>query len=561
MSKNSLRPSQIITTFGPGAVVNTISDSVIVLDAKYWSLGRRVHEPRLSALLHVDEFRIPKQGFRSIAVRSFPSYRVCSNCKHLSHKHRFDQRDRRHYCRLCSSSVYPARFVTTCERGHLSEFPWYSWAHQGKPDCGSREHLYFIESGRFSSLKDIRILCKNKGCGANRSMSGATQELGFSCSGVRLWNPESDTDTCGLRQNGILVGASNLYFSAVSSALSIPPWTNPVQVWLETHWETYRAILEHRSVEEATTAFLELLREDRFEIRAVMEAVEERLGIRSEDQSQYGMLEAEYRVLSNNAIHQDRDFTKVMMAAPSGFEDKVVSVASVSRLREVKALRGFSRLTPPDPAGGNTSMLPSVTLQADEKRWLPAIETRGEGIFLRFREDVVADWEQKPWVKSRVRALEAESGTSRILEHMRGPYAARYVMLHTLSHILIRELALECGYSSTSLAERIYSGPDMAGILIYTASTDSDGSLGGLVLQAEPAVLGAIISRALEGNRFCSNDPLCAENWSVQNDALSLAACHACALISETSCENGNRLLDRALVSDIVAVTSCGFFS
>lgn len=133
-------------------------------------------------------------------------------------------------------------------------------------------------------------------------------------------------------------------------------------------------------------------------------------------------------------------------------------------------------------------------------------------------------------------------------------------MLHTLSHLLIRELALECGYNAASIRERIYAEGDQAGILIYTAAADSDGTLGGLVELGKPENLGRLLRQALTRARICSSDPICSEHDPSADRSLHSASCHACSFVAETSCEKGNRYLDRALVLPTLEVGDAAFF-
>jgi len=186
--------------------------------------------------------------------------------------------------------------------------------------------------------------------------------------------------------------------------------------------------------------------------------------------------------------------------------------------------------------------------------WYPGVDFRGEGVFLQLREARVDEWEVLP----AVREMAARHGKAQRLWsearglEFKGPRPARYILLHTLSHLVIRQLSLDCGYSSTSLRERIYSSDDsnlrMAGILIYTATSDSDGSLGGLVEMGRPDDLGPLIRRALEEAVLCAGDPFCASQEPSGSGQLNGAACHACLLIGETACEAGNRHLNRAAV-------------
>jgi hypothetical protein len=132
-------------------------------------------------------------------------------------------------------------------------------------------------------------------------------------------------------------------------------------------------------------------------------------------------------------------------------------------------------------------------------------------------------------------------------------WASRYLLVHGFAHVLINQFVFECGYSTASLRERLYVSADanapMAGILIYTAAGDSEGTLGGLVRLGRPERLGAVVRRALSRASWCSADPVCSENLGGQGSRLAnLAACHACILLPETSCETVNQGLDRAMI-------------
>lgn len=235
-------------------------------------------------------------------------------------------------------------------------------------------------------------------------------------------------------------------------------------------------------------------------------------------------------------------------------------VVQAERLREVRALVGFTRLDAPDPDDPN--LVVRAPLSRDKPTWVPGSEVRGEGIFLRLPEPLVADWEER--VKDSLAVHEHREAfkrfrTSRYSDRIPGEFdpmygwpRQRYIALHTLSHLLIRTIALECGYNATSLSERIYAGPGRAGILIYTAVPDAEGTLGGLVSLAERRPLERLVRRALADARRCSSDPLCAERLpQAPADFLHGAACHVCLFVSETTCERGNRFLDRRFVVPI----------
>ncbi|MBL8723024.1 MAG: DUF1998 domain-containing protein, partial [Planctomycetes bacterium] len=212
-----------------------------------------------------------------------------------------------------------------------------------------------------------------------------------------------------------------------------------------------------------------------------------------------------------------------------------------------------------------------VALTRGEPTWVPAAEVRGEGVFLRLREATLQEYLRQTQLKALREAFLAAHVRFRRSREIEPAHAhfpgLRYVLLHTLSHLLIRQFAIECGYSAASLGERIYSrepddedGP-MAGILLYTAAADSEGTLGGLVALGTPRALERHLTEALRRAALCSSDPLCAEHPPIADArTLHAGACHACGFASETSCERGNKFLDRNLVVATMAERLPPFF-
>ncbi len=202
---------------------------------------------------------------------------------------------------------------------------------------------------------------------------------------------------------------------------------------------------------------------------------------------------------------------------------------------------------------------------------MPAAEVRGEGIFIAFDENRLTQWLDREAVHERGLDFYAAHQQWRRARSIEPPDAGfpgmRYALLHTFAHALMRTLTLECGYAAASLRERIYSRPaeveggPMAGVLIYTSAPDSEGTLGGLVSLGETATLERHISAALEAMRLCASDPLCAEHAPTQTgQTLHAAACHACLFSPETSCERGNKYLDRSLLVQTVDRDDLAFF-
>ena len=252
---------------------------------------------------------------------------------------------------------------------------------------------------------------------------------------------------------------------------------------------------------------------------------------------------------------------------PEGFRSLVSRVVLARKLLEVRALVGFTRI---DSAGAVTDdgLSPSVAqIFRHRPDWLPAVEVRGEGIFIELDEEAITAWESNPEVAAREAAMATKF---KQWEEERGVDSssfpgARYILLHSLAHTLIRQLSLDCGYSASSVRERIYSSTDpkrrMAGVLLYTASPDSEGSLGGLVDLGSPQRFPNLFRGALRSATRCSSDPLCADHQPDVHATINAAACHACILVSETSCEAFNRFLDRNVLVPTMATSVLAYFS
>jgi hypothetical protein len=298
--------------------------------------------------------------------------------------------------------------------------------------------------------------------------------------------------------------------------------------------------------------------------QAVLDAVQAR---RSEDGQgdPEDLRTPEWRVLSSPASAPELpDFRLRAVGPPAAFRDLLEDVVLAERLREVSALRGFTRLNAPDDLGARGGSI--VALSREAPRWLPCTEVRGEGVFIRFPEARVREWEARYRDSGDARRLRDGHRawrTRRGLDPEEGWPGDRYVLLHSFAHALIRELALECGYTASSIRERIYAATvhePMAGILVYTAAPDSEGTLGGLVSLGEPDQLGPLLRQAFERAQLCSSDPLCAEHDPRSDSSVHAAACHACQFASETSCERGNRFLDRAALVPTLARPDIAYF-
>ncbi len=564
-----IRPNQLITTFGPGAIMDAVKDSVTVLDTSYWqNTGTPIYDARLASYFGVNHFCPPRTSYDAdLPIISFPNYHVCSNskCSRL-----FDIREKFDIttytrqgptCPDCGFRAYPARFVIACKDGHLDDFPWRWWAHHGKTNCDKKLKLY--STGETSTLAEMWVECE---CGnAKRSMSGATDKANFSengylCTGRHPHRPNSRNEKCDCKEIfPSQRGATNIYFPVIRSAISIPPWTNRLFLLLDEHYHTILEMQE-LGVTDASERiyqkyFNEFPRED----------FDKALDNRKQKIKEFVEIkEMEYAAFTHHADPTYKKDVKYFKAkeepVPTYLRKYFSRLIMIERLREVMVLQGFMRIDPPEPeADSLKNMVKLKTKKPDS--WLPGVEIHGEGIFIEFNKETIAQWLSDISVKkisAHYKAIfdtyTAERGWENVKERN-----GEYVMMHTFAHLIIKEMALQSGYSSTAIRERIYSSPTMRGVLFYTGSSDKEGSLGGLVELGDEVKFKKLLKAAIENALLCTTDPECA-NSQIDGDNLNGSACHSCCMIAETACENGNRLLDRSLIVPLDGKTELSYF-
>ena len=551
-----LRPNQIITTFGPGAIVDAVKDSVAVLDINYWKdKGKKIIDGRLASYLGVDCFYMPRTSYSGdVPVVTFPYMHVCSNerCGRIfDARENFDLDKYLKYgvtCPDCYKQAYPSRFISICENGHMDDFPWSWWVHRGNSDCKGKIRMY--STGNTSTLADMWVECT---CGARRSMSGATQRENFDgmkCHGHHPFRPSHKNEKCDKLMIPSQRGASNVYFSVSRSAISIPPWVNPLYNLIDEHLqliESYKEDFGEMGVAKVYNKYFSAYTREEFD-----DALEKRL----KDIKEFAEIkQMEYDAITHHSdpayASNKKHFKAEEETIPDYLKKYFQRVIRITRLREVKVLLGFTRVDAPDPDADVQANVVYLNKGKTEK-WLPAAEINGEGIFIEFNKATIDRWLNDEKLKALSERYaecykefcESKGWTMTVLRD------ARYVLMHTFSHLLIKQMAMSSGYSSSAIRERIYFGDKMSGILLYTGSADKEGSLGGLVELGYINRLIPLMRDAFQEALLCTNDPECANNTPAGNNSNG-AACHSCCMISETACENGNRMLDRGLVVPI----------
>lgn len=495
------------------------------------------------------------------------------------------------------------RFVAVCCHGHLSEFPWKEWI---ECICPNESGLRLIDGGG-SDLGSVRVRCDTCPGGSQgskgRALSKTTkqpsrepnehgqiersafEERGIICPGTKPWlGTLAASDSCDQPLVAAFINQVNLYYGKVSSAISLPSSTDKnlddlcAALKLERNFGTKKVEWRSGEQEEVVDTFIRRFKARGHEVavsdmRSALEILYENkiqnLHVTSckpasTESADLAFRRAEFDVLRSEKVEAAELLVRDA-GIPSGLESLIGRVRLVERLKETRVFCGFTRLSPPGPVNDGMPQrairqLYAIPPEDSKLCWLPANVVYGEGIYLELNEASIARWleQNKTWIEYRydsglIARLSAIPQTNPPNNSPTIQWAARYMLVHTFSHLLLSQLVFDCGYITSALRERLYVSSDadapMAGILIYTAAGDSEGTLGGLVKLGRPEFLGAVIDRALRKAMWCSADPVCSENLGGQGTKkVNMAACHSCSLLPETSCETFNLGLDRAAV-------------
>ena len=490
-------------------------------------------------------------------------------------------------------TAVPARYLLACVDGHLDEFPYDEWVHHWKP-CPQAEFPALKMVDRTAG-KGASAVIGCESCGARRGMNEAQGEAGKSklphCRGPHPHLAAFEPKGCRNEARLILVGASNLWFPATQSIIVMPESSQEeagdlaarIRVALGEKLAKYADDLDTlRDVLDGKVDVSELS-DDKL-AQAVATALlppesAEELDAWAKQWDPVDLLVPEWQYLLKDPLglrHEDEVSGLTLSRRDRGPElrPEIARVLAVERLRKVNALVGFTRIDDMDRVGDLPQRLAPLT-RAPYPAWTVATEDRGEGIYLQLDEATVAAWETRIETTDIWRAQRDAhrrnfyrrfSETAQDVDPDTRLRPPRYWLIHTFAHVLIRELAMTCGYSAASLSERLYAWPESegreaaAGLLICTTASDSDGTLGGLVQLSEPDRLERVVSGALYRATRCSSDPICAMRTPQDpEDFLHGAACHCCVMASETSCERANRFLDRRFLVDLPG-SGVGFF-
>ncbi len=597
-NKTEIRRGQLITTFGIGSIISTPeNESLIVESNAYWNYENMndpeniIREDRLINRLKVSHLRYPpaqeneaaKGSKNTISAARFPLWHYCKFCHHMRKFEPFEKmkqcanRECKSHENPINSTYIPVRFIAACDSGHIQDIPFIEFLHQGQ---NLNDHQLKYSVGSKTSLDNIYIECIT--CGAKNHMGNIIQSgqikkiTNKGCQGNHPWHRESrEENECNDPLKVVQKGASNVYFPVIMSSIYIPDKETAVpesvKEWINN--PTNRDVMEGFFADEEEN--IELIKnfllsaiEGLEDVDSAFNYVKQEINgenVRFSAPEEKEFRFEEYEVLKNyqgpcgNDYHANIQKTEIYEPFVG---DWFSGISILEKVRETRAFIGFTRIRPWDGSRTVNELKKQLHPTCD---WLPADVIRGEGIFLEFNQEKMIAWESQEIIKGRFNSMK-ENFELKFSENKLGTMLLpRYILMHTFAHALIREVAIECGYGTSSLKERIYSGnvegKYMGGILIYTASGDSEGSLGGLVNLAKEGTFERILRNTIEKSKWCSTDPVCSTIGSQGPFKINMAACHNCSILPETACEQMNLLLDRTMMIGTFEEPSIGYFS
>ena len=605
-NKYSIRRDSLISPWGVGAIVPFPHDeSLMVSGLDFWFDEEHNYEDflivdeRLSKRLGGKQFVMPpdyrefsqdsQHAEMKIPAVRFPLWHYCPVCGNMEKIGASGERQRcsgeirkangkETYCSKHKGKtkslpiLVPERFIAVCKKGHIEDFPIMEWVHK-KSDKPITSSCRLVRStgGSSASLSGIRYTCA---CGASATMSGAfgwgaLDKIGYKCTGNRPWLGSNRKEECG-EQLLVLQRASNVWFADVISSVYIP-WlpkykNQNTKECVERGVKKFASARTDGKIDEDTIRKYILKNQLLEEDIDAEEAFKEILAtLRNTQKSDTPQSEDEYRKqefdVLTSTVGKPKDELYCINYSSAKYNGLkfLVSISLVHKLRETRVFHGFKRISPDDSTF-------SAVISVRELPWLPAVKNSGEGIMFEFDRKRLEEWVKQDKIINRVKIIEQNlKNTGRLTNERINPI---YILLHTFAHCLITALSCESGYSNASIRERIYcskyideNAPQMAGVLIYTASGDAEGSLGGLVRQGLPGRIENVIKRAISEAKWCAADPVCIQSTGQGQYGCNLAACHNCALLPETSFENKNMLLDRGLLIGTLDDISIGYFS
>jgi len=568
-----------------------------------------------------------KNNYLEIPAVRFPGWHYCTNhkCGRMT-RVPLSQADEKIECISCWDGknrykwkMNPVRFVAACPRGHIQDVPFKEWVHNGVvPNDGRQHEISYHTGGGSGDLGSINMKCT---CGERRSLAGlmnirkdgqdvfdsalariglnkeddqkfdslnandkSKNPLGQFCKGHKPWlgiEGIKNAKDCNNHLQVLIRGASNVHFSEIQSAIYLPSSSEDSNEYVNKVIDelTKDELRGYYEVDNGTLMLPTILGLQSVVVNGCISKEDLLSGVLdelnhkeandevSEMPAELKLRLEEYKYILKGRDSENSDL-KALVKTFEKYDDQAIlekyfdCVVLIEKLKETRVFKGFSRINPMNETVKRN-------LSSKPVKWLPAVEVYGEGIFLKFNDEIVDGWLKEYGHKHDgiTKRYHSSMLKRRPQDEPRNinPF---FVAMHTFAHLLIKKLCFDCGYGSSSLREKLYFSDDpesrMNGILIYTSSGDSEGSLGGLVRQGNKANLGPLIKNAIAEAEWCSADPVCSDIGKTNGqgpDNVNGAACHNCCILPETSCEEFNMLLDRTTVIGSLDESELGFFS
>ena len=606
-----VRASQLLSPFGTGSLIDVNNQSILVCDSENWKKNdNSIIDSRLEESLNSRGFIEPPipnnkdrinideivQGIRFPSWYFSPQSRELMPIEEWENKlppnsktdhNIFEQNPFYYNHKSYREKLVPVRIICACSNGHLQEFPWMEWCHGGKPKDDSKHSLSLRSRGHSSAISDLEIVCK---CGKRNNLHGIFykdsvnkifSEMDVKCNGEFLWKSSETPEKCDCDVNVMLRNQSNLHFPIIKTSVNIPLVEHNIIDQIKDHrvyldiqedLDEYTDFESYIRSDKAEHSINRLVKHLKVEKNIIISSLRENLTRETKNISNMDYKKIEYLVLKGDVKTNEMKGSNFIIEAQGNdsfprhqYMNHIENITLVKNVEIINALVGFTRIHTFE----SEQMLESednpkfVSLRRKDNRYV-ANKFKGEGIFFNLNPDTIDKWYKyvERTDPSILEEVQKKIGYVKHLDHSQFINPKLY-LIHTLSHLLINELTNTSGYSSSSLKERIYFNEelDMYGVLIYAASSDENGTLGGLVKQGTPSNFFNTLENAINNATWCGNDPVCIDSSNQGRDSLNSAACHACSLISETSCEFQNVYLDRKMLIGTLENEKIGFFT
>lgn len=621
MPEYNFRRSQLITPFGIGALVDVNNTTLMISDSDFWQLEEcnTIHDVRLEKAMNaVDFIEPPVSEEGCISGRIFPEWYYSPKDRLIqsitkwrqlaeiySKNSRLKEFDRRPFDARPGSygaELISARIICVCPNGHVQDFPWLDWPHEGmKKTEYATHHVTLNSSAANSKFSDYMVRCQD--CKKSRKLNVFNPKIfqenlnaqGIKCNGRFVWKKNELKQECDAPLQVVMKSATNLYFANIISSVNIPFVENQILETVQSASNSdYEKIAEKVGILSDSVDRVNVINKDK-EVYLRMLLISDKCGFSVDEiktalikkysdsnkinstmeyrREEFDVLTGRTKYKNANDRFQIQRFDNLEYEVTNEYTRLIDEITLVHQLEVVNVLRGYSRIKPTDneqikemalEGNEDTDIGKEVSLRRKDGRYV-GMSNLGEGFFIKFSTERILKWLNQNSNSDVFKVIQEKKRQIAFEDDLTFIDPA-YYLLHTISHLIIRELNLNSGYTSSSLKERLYfsnrEGEEpMFGVLIYTSSSDSEGTLGGLVRQGIPRNFFKLLTTAVEKAKWCSFDPICIESKGQGRNSLNGAACHACTLVAETSCEKMNLFLDRRVVIGSYSESNVGFFN